>query len=86
MDTRTDEQVLGDHMEDEFIKYSDHIACWDFQKRGGVGETVLHLCYLMDTHAHLEVAKILLSMYPTLALDVYEGEEYFGKSELTFLS
>ena len=59
--------------------FKDHEACWDLEFRGAVGETALHLCYLNNTPIHLEIAKILLDLYPKLALDVYEAEEYYGK-------
>lgn len=66
-------------MEDHFNKFTPHDACWDLEKRGGVGETPFHLLYLMDTPVHFEVARILLHLYPNLALDIYEGDEYYGK-------
>lgn len=50
--------------------------------RGGVGETPFHLLYLVSTPIHLEVAKILMKHFPKMALDRYEGEEYYGKWEL----
>ena len=59
-----------------------HDGCWDLEKRGGVGETPTHLLYLMDSAEHSEVAKILLNMFPKLALDYYEADEYYGKITL----
>lgn len=41
-----------------------------------MGETPLHLLYLMKK---IEIAEILLEIYPKLALDFYEGPEYYGK-------
>ena len=79
VDTRPDEQVLAEFQEDDFIKYEDHEACWDINMRGGVGETALHLCILHDTPMHTDIAKILLKLYPKLALDIYEGIEYYGE-------
>ena len=61
------------------MKFVKHDACWDLEKRGGVGETPFHLLYLNYTPAHLEIAKCLLRLYPKMALDYYEGEEYYGK-------
>ncbi|KAH9507473.1 hypothetical protein Btru_058187 [Bulinus truncatus] len=78
LDTISDEELLEEEYEEhDFNKVSPHDACWDLNKRGGVGETPFHLLYLMDSPVHFEVAKILLQMYPNLALDVYEGEEYY---------
>ena len=46
-------------------------------RRGG--ETALHLCVLHDTPMHTDIAKILLRRYPKMALDIYEGVEYYGE-------
>ncbi|XP_059150513.1 transient receptor potential cation channel subfamily V member 5-like isoform X2 [Physella acuta] len=73
------QKFVEEESEKEFIP---HEACWDLNKRGGVGETPFHLLYLNDSPVHFEVAKILLQLYPNLALDVYEGEEYYGESAL----
>ncbi|KAK3102533.1 hypothetical protein FSP39_012024 [Pinctada imbricata] len=81
-ETRTDEQLLDEYKEDYFNKFHEHGACWDLNKRGPVGETSFHILYLMDTPVHMEVAKVLLRLYPRLSLDVYEGEEYYGESAL----
>ncbi|XP_077984844.1 transient receptor potential cation channel subfamily V member 5-like isoform X2 [Glandiceps talaboti] len=61
-------------------KFDEHEACWHLDKRGGVGETILHLCYLNNTDDHKEVARILINMYPKMVLDIYEGKEYYGES------
>ncbi|KAL4226497.1 hypothetical protein ACF0H5_014482 [Mactra antiquata] len=83
LDTKTDEELVSEFNELEknsFNKRSTHEGCWDLNKRGGVGETPLHLLYLMDSAEHVETAKILLNMYPKLALDFYEADEYYGES------
>ena len=80
MDTRPDEQILAEYNKsDDFIVYEEHEACWDMNLRGGVGETALHLCVLHDTPMHSHIARILLKLYPKMALDIYEGDEYYGK-------
>ena len=71
-----------DFFNDDIIMFSDHEACWDLECRGAVGETVLHLCYLNNTPIHIEIAKVLLDLYPKLSLDFYEAEEYYGESFL----
>ncbi|XP_062610763.1 uncharacterized protein LOC134272556 isoform X2 [Saccostrea cucullata] len=81
-ETRTDEQLLSEFKEDYFNKVVTHEACWDLNKRGGVGESPFHLLYLLDSPTHHAVGEILLNLYPKLSLDVYEGEEYFGESAL----
>ncbi|CAG5132741.1 unnamed protein product, partial [Candidula unifasciata] len=78
----SDDRLQADNIEDYFNKFIPHDACWDLEKRGEVGETPFHLLILMDTPVHFEVARILLNLYPNLALDIYEGEEYYGESAL----
>lgn len=53
-------------------------VCWDLGQRGGVGETVMHLCLLSATSIHTDLAKRLLRFYPKLILDIYLDEEYYG--------
>ncbi|XP_033098366.1 transient receptor potential cation channel subfamily V member 5-like [Anneissia japonica] len=60
------------------VKYRDQ--CWDLNKRGSVGETILHLCFLNNTPAHMELAKRLLNIYPALAKDIYTHDEYYGEN------
>ena len=78
MDTNSEQELLAGFVEDRFAKFEEHEACWDINCRGGVGETPLHLCILNDTSVTSEIAKILLSLYPKLSLDIYEGPEYYG--------
>lgn len=53
-------------------------VCWDLDLRGGVGETILHLCYLSSSPVHTALAKRLLKYYPTMIFDLYMGDEYYG--------
>ena len=39
---------------------------WDVNKRGFLGETVLHLCLLNNTQVHNYLAKVLIRTYPNL--------------------
>ncbi|XP_013388391.1 transient receptor potential cation channel subfamily V member 6 isoform X1 [Lingula anatina] len=81
VDNRKDEEVLANYKEDAFIKFDEpHEICWELNLRGGVGEMPLHLAFLMDSVLATEVAHIMLQKYPKLALDIYEGEEYYGES------
>ncbi|KAG8202146.1 hypothetical protein JTE90_010505 [Oedothorax gibbosus] len=57
-------------------------VCWDLDQRGSVGETVLHLCLLVSTPIHTELAKRLLKLYPKLANDIYQCDEYYGENVL----
>ena len=54
--------------------------CWKTDKRGVVGESPLHICFLNGTPIHIKIAEKLLDHNWRLALDIYEEEEYFGKS------
>jgi ankyrin repeat protein len=54
----------------------------DVFARGGVGETLLHSCYLMHSAKHTEVAHRLLERAPTLVDSIYEGDAYHGENAL----
>ncbi|KAK6183605.1 hypothetical protein SNE40_011051 [Patella caerulea] len=56
--------------------------CWKLDKRGTVGETILHLCFLNPTQTHRELAKRMLDIYPNLVNDIYNGDEYYGENVL----
>ena len=49
------------------------------EKRGSVGETTFHVCFLMQTPTHLALGRRLLKWYPKLIYDVYLSEEYYGQ-------
>ena len=68
----------------EIQQFREHEACWDINKRGEAGETILHLCYLNNTETHLEIARLLLEEFPKMALDIYEGREYYGRYEIFY--
>ncbi|KAJ8301067.1 hypothetical protein KUTeg_020054 [Tegillarca granosa] len=82
LETKSDEELEKEYKKDDFNIVTEHEACWDLSKRGPMGETAFHFLYLLDSPLHSEVARILLKFYPKLALDIYEGEEYFGESAL----
>ncbi len=50
-------------------------TCWDIDKRGSVGETILHIGMLMN---NWELVKRLLKHFPKLINDTYLGDDYFG--------
>ena len=85
-ESKTDDELLAEFALEESNSFNKvplkHDVCWDLEKRGGVGETPTHLLHLMDSAEHSEVAKILLNMFPKLALDYYETDEYYGKITL----
>jgi hypothetical protein len=46
--------------------------------RGGVGEHILHICFLSSSPVHTALAKRLLKYFPKLINDLYMGDEYYG--------
>ncbi|XP_059151469.1 transient receptor potential cation channel subfamily V member 5-like [Physella acuta] len=83
-----DQATIDNIMQMDDILYKqggDHksrFQCWDIEKRGTVGETILHLCLLNSTQAHADLAKRLLMFYPKMINDIYIGEEYYGENLL----
>ena len=47
--------------------------------RGSLGESLLHVLIICNSKLHTKLAKILLKVFPKLALDILEGEEYLGE-------
>ena len=43
-------------------------------ERGAVGETPLHMLFLQGKPEHLEIAKELLTEYPHIVTQVYDGQ------------
>lgn len=58
------------------------LICWDLDLRGGVGEHILHICYLTSSPVHIALAKRLLRHYPKLIYDLYMGDEYYGLTNI----
>lgn len=57
-------------------------VCWKLEERGHVGETALHICFLLSTPTHMILARKLLSMFPMLVNDIYVNDRFFGESSL----
>ncbi|CAF1428841.1 unnamed protein product [Adineta ricciae] len=57
-------------------------VCWDLDQRGGVGEQILHICFLSSSPVHTALAKRLLRHYPKMIYDLYMGDEYYGENVL----
>lgn len=62
--------------------YHDKRCIWKLEKRGAVGETPFHLLFINNTPKHLAIARMLLELYPSLAVDEYMGFDYYGESPL----
>ncbi len=56
--------------------------CFDLEKRGRIGETLLHLCFLNTSPAHNEIAKRLVKHYPNMINDIFISDEYYGQTAL----
>ena len=65
--------ALFNHLGEE----TKHV-CWDLDLRGGVGEHILHICFLSSSPVHSALAKRLLRHFPRLIDDLYMGDEYYG--------
>ncbi|XP_015371179.1 PREDICTED: transient receptor potential cation channel subfamily V member 6 [Diuraphis noxia] len=74
------EEKPGPH--DPLTRWLDHVACWQMQYRGSLGESLLHVLIICDTVIHTRLSRLLLKHYPMLSQDVVEGEEYLGASAL----
>ena len=57
-------------------------VCWKLSERGSVGETGLHLCFLVATVVHMELGRRLVRIFPKLVNDVYASDEYYGEGAL----
>lgn len=83
-----DEEQLTGKCEEKNCLYLDWFGClgetkrvcWDLDQRGGVGEQILHICFLSSSPVHAALAKRLLRYYPKLIYDLYMGDEYYGLS------
>ena len=83
IEAKSDKQLVAEYHghEDPFNVIPEvHEVGWDMDQRGAVGETALHLLVLHNTVVTMDIAKILLSMFPKMAVDYYEADEYYGKS------
>lgn len=67
-------------MEKDSKKY--RWVCWKLEERGFVGETGLHICFLLSTPTHMILARKLLNLFPMLINDIYLCDQYFGESSL----
>lgn len=70
---------------DSVLSTYNGVECyWDLHKRGGVGETALHMLFVNNTPKTLTIAKMLLELYPEMAVDSYMGYDYYGETCLHF--
>lgn len=78
----TSTRTLDDDLKNEETKR----VCWDLDLRGGVGEHILHICFLSGSTVHSALAKRLLRHFPRLIDDLYMGDEYYGSNEFIRLT
>lgn len=50
--------------------------------RGAVGDLPIHMCFLYNSPAHLELAKWIMNHYPHTITAQYLGAEYYGENVL----
>lgn len=66
-------------MDEKVPDWKDHKACWNFEYRGSLGESLLHVLIVCNSSVHSKIARMLILAFPNLALDVVEGNEFRGK-------
>jgi len=69
-------------MDEDVPNWEDHQACWNFEYRGSLGESLLHVLIVCNSFQHTKLAKMLVTLFNNLALDVVEGDEFKGKQVL----
>ena len=65
-------------MDEEVPSWQDHQACWNFEYRGSLGESLLHVLIVCNSFQHTKLAKMLVTLFNNLSLDVVEGDEFKG--------
>ena len=58
-------------------------CCWNVEKRGALGETILHICFLNDTKIHSQLAKELISVFPNLCKS-YSTVKQFSSNDFAY--
>jgi len=64
--------------ENEKREYKTKLVCFDLNKRGKNGETLLHLCFANGSYLHMLVARRLVAIYPNMVNDICIGDEHYG--------
>jgi len=72
-------EKVGIPMDEKVPDWKDHKACWNFEYRGSLGESLLHVLIVCNSSVHSKIARMLILAFPNLALDVVEGNEFRGK-------
>lgn len=70
-------------VDEQVPDWKDHLACWSYEYRGSLGESLLHVLIVCNTSVHSKLARMLILSFPKLALDVVEGNEFRGESHLS---
>ena len=73
-------KFIGICLVEKFKENSTRNCCWKIDKRGACGETPLHLCLLVGSTLHKDLAKRLIKLFPELVNDIYLSDEYYGMS------
>ena len=64
-----------------WAKYGDQnfFVCWDMDKRGTVGENIIHICFINATSTDMDLAKRIIMHFPKLVNDIYLSDLFYGK-------
>ena len=82
MEPEKREMLLKKKESMKIVNLNKRFVCFDIQKRGKIGETLLHLCFLNHYCLYNELAKRLLKFYPKLIYDICISEDYYGQTAL----
>ncbi|KAF6022629.1 Nan [Bugula neritina] len=72
----------GNSGQENSFDETHRLVCWRLDKRGAVGETLIHLCLLLANPLVIALAKRLLSIFPKLQVDIYLSDQYYGENIL----
>ncbi|XP_055936835.1 transient receptor potential cation channel subfamily V member 5-like [Argiope bruennichi] len=78
------EMIERENVDESTKEQKSRKVCWKLDKRGMLGESLLHVLVLCNTDAHTQIAMFLVELYPALAHDIVEGEEYYGATAMHF--
>lgn len=63
------------------VKYTKYV-CFNIEKRGRFGETILSLCLRNCTSIHSAIAKRLVKIFPQMVNDYSLSDEFYGETPL----
>ena len=70
------------HHEAAHLDLGTRFVCCHLERRGKIGETLLHLCLLNNTPVHRRLAKELIKLFPGMVNDIFVSNDYYGQTAL----